>query len=125
MYIKHGSLGATNCKRGTRELVEHYRVLGIFSAFSKIYKKWWFHWENNTVIRDKKIEYKVLRRMAKKDGDMIAKDMECNKDGAWGSQFMCRIKYLQNIVSDDNTEVKILWWGVAWLGERLCCFGLL
>jgi hypothetical protein len=65
-YIQRDSLITLSVTRGATTMLEHYPVLAIFS---KHYTKWFVHWDQDSVVyQERSKKFKVLGRMAVKDG---------------------------------------------------------
>ena len=98
-YISRDTLVKFHAKRGKRESIEYYRVIGIFS---KHYIKWFLDWDFDKVLykHDSK-KYKILARMVKLDGNHGYKEVDLVAGGQWNwnTKSVFALRVMADIVS--------------------------
>jgi hypothetical protein len=111
IYIRRDTLIKMKWKQGWSEMIEYYRVLGIFS---KGYTKWWIHLDDNKVLfvpGSKK--YKIFGRIMLQEQSGEMKEVELEKNGAWGPKSVFTIRHMSDIENVEDYELIATEWNCA------------
>jgi hypothetical protein len=108
--ISRDTLVKFRVKRGKKESVECFRVLGIFS---KHYNKWFIHWDSDQVeYQPNSKKFKILARMVKLDGMNCYKEVDLVTGGQWDTKSVFTLRSMADIVGVDgvlDSSASLAW----------------
>ena len=97
-------------KRGKKESVQFFRVLGIFS---KHHNKWFIHWDSDQVeYRPNSNKFKIIARMVKLDGINCYKEVDLVTGGQWDTKSAFTLRSMADIVGVDgvlDSSASLAW----------------
>jgi hypothetical protein len=93
--ISRDTLVKFRVKRGKKESVQFFRVLGIFS---KHYNKWFIHWDSDQVeYRPNSNKFKIIARMVKLDGMNCYKEVDLVTGGQWDTKSVFTLRSMADM----------------------------